>query len=159
MLSDADFEFCLKRMPLVSIDICVVKDNRFVATVLRNKNPAKGYLFTPGGRIFKNESLIEAKCRILKNELGIILNQNKISFIGCLEHFYESSAYSESISTHYICLLYRYELNSDEQISFEYIDTSYVGHSELQWVDFTKCFDHLNLHYHAKQNIKHLINN
>jgi hypothetical protein len=51
--SDDDFQFCLERMPLVSVDICVVKEDCYVAPMLRTKPPTNGFLFTLGGRILK----------------------------------------------------------------------------------------------------------
>ncbi|WP_370701703.1 NUDIX domain-containing protein [Thauera phenylacetica] len=38
---------------------------------LRNNSPAKGWWFTPGGRIRKNEPLYDAQCRVAKDEIGL----------------------------------------------------------------------------------------
>ena len=69
----------------------------------RNNNPAKGFYFVPGGRIYKNEERELGFKRISFNEIGVTLNLMDSSLIGIFEHFYDVSKWpQEEISTHYI---------------------------------------------------------
>mgnify|MGYP003332515993 CR=1 FL=1 len=77
--------------------------------------PASKKFFTPGGRILKNEPINNAIARILNDELNLsIKSASSIKFIKVNEHFYADSAFSNSVSTHYVNLLY--EINRKEPI-------------------------------------------
>jgi colanic acid biosynthesis protein WcaH len=64
------FKCIVEFAPLISIDFLIKKDNKFLLG-RRINSPAKGYYFTIGGRIFKNETIQNAKHRILKEELNL----------------------------------------------------------------------------------------
>ena len=69
----------------------------------RINNPAKDKFFVPGGRVYKNESIIDAFNRILLSETGLTFSFNKTTSIGLYEHFYNVTYWSTSeCSTHYI---------------------------------------------------------
>lgn len=153
ILEQNEFEFCLERMPLVSVDICLVKSKRHVALVDRQKPPAEGVLFTPGGRIYKDEGYDEAIQRILKKELGITYYKNSAKFLNFFEHFYSDSAFSKRITTHYICLLFCLELPDDYEIDLNGIDSIDVGHEEVKWIDIEVDFTNANIHDYAIQNL------
>ena len=53
MLEREVFKKVVKNTPLVSIDICIVWDEKFLLGKRKN-DPLKGFFFTPGGRILKN---------------------------------------------------------------------------------------------------------
>ncbi|WP_201352017.1 GDP-mannose mannosyl hydrolase [Hydrogenimonas urashimensis] len=98
------FECVVEHTPLVSIDLILVREGRVLLG--RRKNPpAKGYWFTLGGRVFKNERIREAIRRIMREETGreVIGEQ---TFIGVFEHLYDDGIF-ENVSTHYINLAYR----------------------------------------------------
>ena len=78
MLDTKTFKTVISSAPLISLDFLVHKDNKILLGRRINK-PAKGYLFTPGGRIHKNESIKSAMMRIAKDELNI-----KVEFIRVL---------------------------------------------------------------------------
>lgn len=114
-ISEDVFSLACGALPLVSIDFVIVSKTGPKAKVLvgrRRNSPAKDFLFTPGGRIRKGEPVLQAMCRILRNELGFneLLLENKF-FLGVWDHFYTDSAFSESISTHYVNLAYRIEID------------------------------------------------
>jgi colanic acid biosynthesis protein WcaH len=56
MLDDQTFETVLSSTPLISIDLLVKKDNKILLGK-RIKNPAQGYLFSIGGRVYKSETI------------------------------------------------------------------------------------------------------
>ena len=74
------FKTVVEYTPLISIDLITMFQDKVLLGKRRNK-PALGYYFTLGGIVKKNESFQEAQKRIVKNELGIELNQ-KLKFIG-----------------------------------------------------------------------------
>lgn len=107
MLNEETFKCVIKNTPLVSIDL-IAEYNGKILLGKRKNRPAKGYYFTMGGRVYKNESINEAMQRIAKEELNYILSEN-LEFIGVFEHFYEDGIF-ENTSTHYVNLAYRCKL-------------------------------------------------
>ena len=107
MLDDQTFEVVISSTPLISIDLLVKKDNKILLGKRINK-PAQGYLFSIGGRIYKNETINSAMMRIANNELNISLKLTP-RFIGVFEHFYDDSIYQD-VSTHYVNLAYEIEI-------------------------------------------------
>ena len=107
MLDDTTFKTIIDSAPLISIDILLKKDNKFLLGRRVNK-PAQGYFFSTGGRINKNESIGNAMARIALHELNIELKSIP-KFIGVFEHFYDDSIY-KNVSTHYVDIAYEYEV-------------------------------------------------
>jgi len=124
MLDDQTFEVVISSTPLISIDLLVKKDNKILLGKRINK-PAQGYLFSIGGRIYKNETINSAMMRIASNELNISLKLTP-SFIGVFEHFYDDSIY-EDVSTHYVNLAYEIEIEGTLNLPTE-------QHNECQWL-------------------------
>jgi colanic acid biosynthesis protein WcaH len=94
----------------------------------RTNQPAKGFLFVPGGRIRKNESLAGAFSRLAADELGLRSDIEQATFAGVFEHFYDTDAFEQRGSgTHYVVLAYalsvsKFRLADNEQ------------HSEFLWL-------------------------
>ncbi|MEO1945342.1 MAG: hypothetical protein ABGY11_13660 [Candidatus Thioglobus sp.] len=63
MLDDATFKTVVGSAPLVSIDILLKKDGKVLLGKRVNK-PARGYFFSTGGRINKNETIDNAMARV-----------------------------------------------------------------------------------------------
>ena len=97
--------------PLVSIDLIVKNSRGEVLLGKRMNEPAKGYWFVPGGRIYKNETISQAFSRIAESEIGQEEAIENAKFLGAYEHFYENSFCSEHISTHYVVLAYELNCN------------------------------------------------
>jgi len=114
-LSEEKFKEIVKNTPLVFIDLLVEQSGKYLVGP-RNNRPAKGYLFVPGGRIFKDEMLSVAFERIFAKELGISKTLKEACFVAVAEHHYPDSMYDPEISTHYIVLSYRVSLRSDEHV-------------------------------------------
>ena len=69
-LDRATFLEVVRNTPLVSVDL-IVRDSRGrVLLGLRNNAPARHSWFTPGGRICKNERIVDAVGRVALEELG-----------------------------------------------------------------------------------------
>jgi colanic acid biosynthesis protein WcaH len=102
MLDPKAFKAVIENTPLVSIDLCLVCEGQLLLGK-RNNEPLKGEWFTPGGRIYKNETWQDALLRIVKAELGLddVLLED-FSLMGVWDHFYNNSAFDQDISTHYV---------------------------------------------------------
>ena len=140
MLDDTTFKTIIDSAPLISIDILLKKDNKFLLGRRVNK-PAQGYFFSTGGKINKNESIDNAMSRIAKNELNIELNTT-LKFIGVFEHFYDDSIY-DNISTHYVNLAYEYQVE-------EIIDLPNEQHSEYKWFTIGELLESKQVHKYVK---------
>ena len=140
MLDDTTFKTVVDSAPLISIDILLTKDNKFLLGRRVNK-PAQGYFFSIGGRINKNESIDNAMARVALNELNIELKSIP-KFIGVFEHFYDDSIY-ENVSTHYVNLAYEYEV---EEVS----DLPTDQHNEYQWFSIDELLNSTQVHEYTK---------
>ena len=144
MLDDQTFEVVISSTPLISIDLLVKKDNKILLGKRINK-PAQGYLFSIGGRIYKNETINSAMMRIASNELNISLKLTP-SFIGVFEHFYDDSIYQD-VSTHYINLAYEIEIEETLNLPNE-------QHNEYQWLTINELLESKQVHKYVKDYFK-----
>ena len=144
MLDDQTFEAVISSTPLISIDLLVKKDNKILLGKRINK-PAQGYLFSIGGRIYKNETINSAMMRIAKNELNISLKLTP-RFIGVFEHFYDDSIYQD-VSTHYINLAYEIEIKETLNLPTE-------QHNEYQWLTIDELLKSKQVHKYVKDYFK-----
>jgi len=144
MLDDQTFEVVISSTPLISIDLLVKKDNKILLGKRINK-PAQGYLFSIGGRIYKNETINSAMMRIASNELNISLKLTP-SFIGVFEHFYDDSIY-EDVSTHYVNLAYEIEIE-------EILNLPTEQHNEYQWLTIDELLKSKQVHQYVKDYFK-----
>lgn len=141
------FECIIKHTPLVSIDFLIEKDNKYLLGKRINP-PAKGYYFTIGGRIFKKESIKEAKKIILQEELNFS-KKIKDKFIGIFEHFYKDSIFDENISTHYISLAYLLNIKNDDLFNLPLNQ-----HSEYIWLNKEEILKRNDIHQYVKHYLK-----
>lgn len=113
MLSDPDFKSVIKNTNLFAFDF-IIEYNGQVVVGKRNNPPAKDFLFVPGGRVHKNESLHIAFERILKTETGLLPTDFKhIQHIGLYEHIYNDNFFlDDSFNTHYIVYALKMELKN-----------------------------------------------
>ena len=144
MLDDQTFETVINSTPLISIDLLVKKDNKILLGKRINK-PAQGYLFSIGGRVYKNETIDNAMMRIAKNELNIELKLTP-RFIGVFEHFYDDSIYQD-VSTHYVNLAYEVEIEETLNLPNE-------QHNEYQWLTINELLKSNKVHKNVKDYFK-----
>ena len=145
MLDSKTFKTVINSTPLISIDLLVKKDNKILLGKRINK-PAQGYLFSIGGRVYKNESIQQATARIAKTELNIELKLTP-KFIGVYEHFYDDGIYKD-ISTHYINLAYEVDINN------EMLNLPTEQHNEYQWLSIDELLSSKQVHKHIKDYFK-----
>jgi len=91
MLDNPTFKKVIENTPLVSVDICLICNGKILLGKRKNE-PLKGFFFTPGSRIFKNETLNDCLKRVAISELGLVVNDNwGAKLMGAWDHFYENS--------------------------------------------------------------------
>jgi colanic acid biosynthesis protein WcaH len=144
MLDNQTFKIVINSTPLISIDLIVKKDNKILLGRRINK-PAQGYLFSIGGRVYKNETISSAMMRIASNELNISLKLTP-RFIGVFEHFYDDSIYQD-VSTHYVNLAYEIEIEGALILPSE-------QHNEYQWLAIDELLKSKQVHKHVKDYFK-----
>ncbi len=142
-LSNQEFKTVVDCAPLVSIDFIVKnKDNKILLGRRVNK-PAQDFLFSIGGRIYKNEKIIDAKQRILKDELNLDLKEYTPKFIGIFEHFYNDSFLDDKISTHYVNFAY--------EINISYIQNLPKDqHNDYVWLSLDELSNSSEVHDYVK---------
>lgn len=142
-LTKDEFSKVIKNTPLISIDICILK-GRSILLGKRINPPAKDFFFVPGGRIRKSELKKSAFERILKTELGFVLENDSyklVKYLGCYEHLYEDNFLgNDDFGTHYVVLAY---LISYEYLLKKYEEIRSEQHSEYVWVNIDEIDDNL----------------
>ncbi|MEE2746756.1 MAG: NUDIX domain-containing protein [Pseudomonadota bacterium] len=146
---DSKFQSVVRLAPLISVDLLIIDPRDCCLLGKRNNPPAKGSMFVPGGRILKNEKIIEAVNRVLLCETGHTISEGEnITFTGVFEHFYNDSYWDSSTSTHYVVIAYRIDLvarftvESDNQ------------HTYMEWVPCNEIVDRGDVHENVKTYFK-----
>ena len=131
-IPDEKWRDIVKNNPIFAIDIIIFRKNYGILMGKRLNEPAKGKLFVPGGRVFKNETREQAFERISKSETGLEIKFENSLQGGIFEHFYENSKWSnEKLSTHYIVETRIVKINFETE-NFLKLDNQ---HSEFFWID------------------------
>ncbi len=103
--------------PLIAIDLIVENSRGEVLLGLRRNEPAAGFWFVPGGRVFKNENLEQAFRRISCSELGCEFSRQQAEWLGIYEHFYTANAGQlHGVDTHYVVLAHRLRLTEATEL-------------------------------------------
>jgi colanic acid biosynthesis protein WcaH len=151
MLSDDSFKTIIKNTPLVSVDLCLVSQKKLLLCK-RNNEPLKGIWFTPGGRIFKNETWQNSLLRIAKSELGLKdVSLDSFRLMGIWDHFYNNSAIDEDTSTHYVNLPHYALFDQCPVITLD------SQHGEFEWFDLSVVANDSFFHSYMRGYAKWLI--
>ena len=95
-------------------DIIFLDANKNVLLWLRNNEPLKWLYHLPGGRIQKNETLLEATKRKAKEEVNIDIDIHKLHFVWVYDDIFNTSIYTW-LSAHCLASTFVYPLNQWEQ--------------------------------------------
>jgi colanic acid biosynthesis protein WcaH len=147
LLSSEVFKTVVNSVPIVSIDLVIKNKNKYLLG-RRVNNPAKGYFFTAGGRIIKNETLNIAMNRIALCELSLKLSIPP-KFVGVFDHFYADSIFN-NISIHYVNLAYECEVEKVDLMALPK-----EQHSEYKWFSKVDLMESEQVH----QNVKNYFQN
>lgn len=147
MISNDKFKIVVENTPLISIDFIIENPQGHFLLGKRVNKPAKGYWFTLGGRIFKDETIDEAIKRLSTKEFNLKITQKKVIFHGVYEHFYDDSFVEDAISTHYVALAYR--LKMDHELILPKTE-----HNEYCYFSKEELLEHSNIHPYVKNYFK-----
>jgi colanic acid biosynthesis protein WcaH len=129
-LAKEDFLAVIANTPLVSIDLVIRNAAGAILLGRRRNEPAKDFLFVPGGRILKDETLEAAFARLCRQELGYGCGMEQARFLGAYTHKYANNALGvPGVSTHYVVLAY--ELRLEESA----LDLS-AQHTDVCWASW-----------------------
>lgn len=147
ILSNKNFSKVIELTPLISIDLILKNTIGQVLLGRRLNKPAKDFWFVPGGRIFKNESMINAFRRIAFQELGCAFSINDAQLLNVYEHFYEDNYFDDKCSTHYIVLAYELDIGKVGGVNNLPID---IQHSHYKWFDVGQLLSDSKVHINTK---------
>ena len=78
---------CVNSAPIFGIDMIILSKGNHMLMGRRINNPAKGKLFVPGGRVYKNENMLDAFNRILLSETSLNFSYHKTISLGLREPY------------------------------------------------------------------------
>jgi colanic acid biosynthesis protein WcaH len=104
-------------MPIPCVDLLITFKGKILLMKRKNK-PGRGLWFTPGGRIYLNESLKDAVKRVLNEETG--LEPYSINQIGTMSHVWPEL---QTITTFYKVLASSNEIILNNE------------HDDYRWID------------------------
>ena len=137
----------LRGLPLVSVDLVLVRGGTEILLGLRTNRPAQGSWFVPGGRILKDEPRADALKRVAARELGIAdVAGLKPQLLGVFEHFYpDCFAGDIGVSTHYVVIAHRIAVPPD----FE-VPSCDNQHAELRWWPIAEATANTDVHRYTR---------
>lgn len=155
MIDLEKFRLVVESAPLVSVDLLV--ENEFGEFLFGKRlyKPAEGFWFVPGGRIRKDETIVEALSRVMIEETGVVSDSVEARFIGVFEHIYEDSIFSTTddyVGTHYIAL--GYHINFIGELKLEQM---YEQHSEICWLKHSEVISDESVHENSRAYIERLL--
>jgi len=145
MLSKDDYYDVCSKTNLVSIDLIVEHDNKFLVGKRINK-PAKGYYFVPGGVIYKSEKIKDTIERLSQVELGIKLTLDDFKFHVISQHWYADNFRDDKFGSHYVSLSYTTKI-SDEQYAMINLDDQ---HCDVKWLSIDELLNDKSVHPNTK---------
>jgi colanic acid biosynthesis protein WcaH len=139
------FKAIVRDSVLVSLDVLLINEREELLVGRRMHRPAQGYLFVPGGRVLKGETLSAALGRIVLQETGLIVAPGQFVFHGIYDHVYSESCFNDAdISTQYVVIACRCSISSDVNI------VSDEQHKDLHFMPITKIVSDAQVHPYVK---------
>jgi colanic acid biosynthesis protein WcaH len=150
-LPPEQFSAACAALPLVSIDLVLTHPDGQLLLGQRNNAPARGWWFTPGGRIRKNEALADARLRVARDELGLPASALARSVpMGAWDHFYTDSAFDPAVSTHYVNLPWWLPLTREEVAALALPHGPGEQHAHWQWLPLAQAQVDPTVHPYAR---------
>ncbi|TVP10598.1 GDP-mannose mannosyl hydrolase [Shewanella sp. KCT] len=146
MFLDQDtFTTVIASTPLVSIDLVVINTKGKALLGRRLNRPAKDYWFVPGGRILKNETIVDAFKRLTQDELGQAFTMEHASLLGPFDHFYDDYVFGDEVTTHYVAIAFILKLECElENLPLD------EQHGGYRWFDIPQLMTNDKVHKHSK---------
>lgn len=120
------FKELLNISPICTVDVLFFNSDKTKTLLFKRTNePLLGEYFSVGGRLFKNERLEDCAVRKAIEEIGVIIDREKLVYGGILEELNPNSIF-EGASYHAVDFFYGYVLEGEELI----LDKQ---HSDEKW--------------------------
>jgi colanic acid biosynthesis protein WcaH len=144
-LAHSQFRRVVRDTVLVALDLLVINVRGEVLIGKRRNPPAKGYLFVPGGRILKGESLADALVRISTAEIGVALKKQDAILHGIYDHIYSDNAFGEvGLNTHYIVIACLFRVA-------DFVPRVHDNqHEEMQMLQIGELVNHAEVHPYTR---------
>lgn len=128
MVSLERYRAAMEEFPIVTVDVVFLSpDKKKILLGKRLNEPYVGEFYSFGGRFYKNESFLEAACRIAKQELGLTIPPEALTFAGVLNEINDSSIF-EGVNYHAVDVYFVCSIDENESITLD------SQHSEIQWL-------------------------
>ncbi|MCK9351796.1 MAG: NUDIX domain-containing protein [Candidatus Pacebacteria bacterium] len=123
-------------MPILCVDGVVVRNNSFL--LLKRKNaPAKDEWWFPGGRVLRNELLVDAVKRKIWEETG--LESEKLEILGADETLFPDGPFEWS--THTVNIVFKAEAkDGNEKIDDQSQEFQWFEKIDESWPPYVKKF-------------------
>lgn len=132
--------------PICTVDVLFFNSDKTKTLLFKRENePLKGSYFSVGGRLLKNEQLQDCAIRKAFEEIGVVVDKEKLVYGGVIEELNPNSIF-EGVSYHAVDSFYGYVLKDEELI----LDNQ---HSDCKWFSV---FDD-SLHPFIKTKISNLL--
>ena len=119
-------------MPIVTTDLVLInEDKEQILLFKRTNKPAQDIYFTPGGRLWKNEEFLQGIKRQGQRELGLSLDESRLSWGGVINEMWADSEFADH-SYNAISIFWGYLISETELQSLA-LDEQ---HCDYQWFDF-----------------------
>lgn len=126
-----DFLSIVERTHLISVDFLINHQGKYLLG-RRLNNPAKGTLFVPGSRIYKNERIEDGLKRAILDETGIEINDKNIQKKGVYYHNYPNNYSNDLFGTNYI--VFPFEIKVSSEIASLCDFNMKKQHSDVIWM-------------------------
>lgn len=137
----------IEHAPLVAIDLIISDNDHRILLGKRKNAPAKGFWFTPGSAIRKNESLEAAFRRCLREEIGVTVSHRRLDYpVHVYEHIYTDNFKNDNFGTHYVVLAHRLSISDFASQA----DMPPLQHSDYKWWDLDDLMKHEEVHENVK---------
>ncbi len=120
------YKLILDNVPLVCVDLVIVRDNKVFLIKRRNK-PCEGIYWVQGGRMFKNEDIEECGIKKTAAELNIPADKIRITkYLGTFSSEFNDS--EQGSASHTVNITFQAEID-DIPLTFD------ADHSDGKWFD------------------------
>ena len=144
MIEEKLYRQCIEELPIVTVDVIILDENLGETILFRRENkPLQGLYYSIGGRLYKNENILNAAIRISKYEADLQLNKGDLIFGGVTEEIFHDSNIA-GINAHNVNIFYGLIVNK-KKLDVKCDDQ----HSGYKWFKV----DDQNLHPYLSQKI------
>lgn len=127
----SEYRRLLKETPICCVDILFFNQKKTKTLLFKRANkPLQGTYFSVGGRLRKNERLVDGALRQTYQETGLRLKRKNLFLGGVQEEMHKESIFP-GVAYHAVDVFYGYILKENEKIRLD------GQHTESRWFSIT----------------------